>query len=120
MSAMMQKLPVRIRRTYVLAIALALLAPVACLSPPASAADTLESADLAALLRQLDMAERIARNAETLSPNSASRYHFDYARLHADIARIRAGIEDYLNPRRAQPRDPDALSGEYRRESTTP
>lgn len=110
----------RLRRTHVLAIALALLAPVAGVSPSASAADTLESAELAALLRQLDMAERLAQHAESLTPNSASRYHFDYVRLHADIARIRSGIEDYLSPRRAQPRDPDALSGEYRREDTTP
>ena len=117
---MIEKRPVTTRRTHVLAIALVLLAPIAGVSPPASAADTLESADLAALLRQLDMAERLALHAETISPNSASRYHFDYARLHADIARIRSGIEDYLSPRRAQPRDPDALSGEYRRESTTP
>lgn len=117
---MMEKLPVRLRRTHVLATAFALLALATGVSPSASAADTLESADLAALLRQLDMAERIARNTETLSPNGPSRYHFDYARLHADIARIRAGIEDYLSPRRAQPRDPDALSGEYRRESATP
>lgn len=120
MSAMIEKLPVRLRRTHVLTIALALLALAACLSPPTSAADTLESADLAALLRQLDMAERIVRNAEALSPNSASRYHFDYARLHADIARIRTGIEDYLSPRRAQPRDLHELGGEYRRESATP
>jgi RAQPRD family integrative conjugative element protein len=120
MNAMMEKLSVRLRRTHVLAIALALLASASSASAPASAADTLESADLAALLRQLDMAERIARNAETRSPNSASRYHFDYARLHADLARIRAGIEDYLIPRRAQPRDLNELSGEYRRQSATP
>lgn len=117
---MIEKRSATKRRPHMLAIAVAILASTAGMSLSTAAADTLESAELAALLRQLDMAERLAQHAETLSPNSASRYHFDYARLHADIARIRAGIEDYLSPRRAQPRDPDALSGEYRRESTTP
>jgi RAQPRD family integrative conjugative element protein len=120
MTAMIEKRSATKRRPHMLAIAVSILASTTGISLSTSAADTLESADLAALLRQLDMAERIARNAETLSPNRPSRYHFDYARLHADIARIRTGIEDHLSPRRAQPRDPDALSGDYRRESTTP
>lgn len=107
-------------RPHMLAISVAILASAAGISLSTATADTLESAELAALLRQLDMAERIARSAETLTPNGDSRYHFDYARLHADIARIRAGIEDYLHPKRAQPRDPDELSGDYRRESPTP
>lgn len=108
------------RRPHMLAIAVAILASTTGISLSTAAADTLENVELAALLRQLDMAERLAQQAESLTPNSTSRYHFDYARLHADIARIRTGIEDHLSPRRAQPRDPDALSGEYRRESTTP
>lgn len=108
------------RRPHTLAIAVAILASTAGISLSTAAADTLESAEFAALLRQLDMAERIARSAETLTPNGDARYHFDYARLHADIARIRAGIEDYLRPKRAQPRDPYELGGDYRRESTTP
>lgn len=120
MTEMIEKRSATNRRPHMLAIAIAILATIAGTSLSTVAADTLESAELTALLRQLDMAERVARHAETLVPNSASRYHFDYARLHADIARIRAGIEDYLSPRRAQPRDPDALSGEYRRESATP
>ena len=35
------------------------------------------------------------------------------------VARVRAGIEDHLTPSRAQPRDPDALAGQYRNESET-
>jgi RAQPRD family integrative conjugative element protein len=46
-----------------------------------------------------------------------TRYHFDYPRLYADLARIRAGIHDYLNPSRAQPRDLSPLPGDYRREA---
>lgn len=103
-----------------LAIVVTIFASAAGVSLSTATADTLESAELAALLRQLDMAERIARSAETVTPNGDSRYHFDYARLHADIARIRAGIEDYLHPKRAQPRDPYELSGDYRRKSAAP
>ena len=31
-----------------------------------------------------------------------------------------AGIDDYLHPARAQPRDPDQLIGEYRLTNATP
>ena len=46
------------------------------------------------------------------SPERA-RYHFDYAQLRADLKRVRAGLEDYLVPQRAQPRDPVPLAGDY-------
>lgn len=83
-----------------------------------SAADAdLENARLAALVRQLDMLERIAAQSASSSP-AGTRYHFDYARLRQDLTRIRTGIEDYLSPRRAQPRDPNTLSGEYRRDDS--
>ena len=42
-----------------------------------------------------------------------ARYHFDYARLRADMKRVRAGLQDYLAPQRAQPRDPVPLAGDY-------
>jgi RAQPRD family integrative conjugative element protein len=86
-----------------------------------NAADAdLENAQLAALVRQLEILDRLAAQSAASSPVGA-RYHFDYARLRQDLARVRTGIEDYLSPRRAQPRDPDTLSGEYQREaSTTP
>ncbi|RMV84787.1 hypothetical protein ALP04_05408, partial [Pseudomonas amygdali pv. sesami] len=44
---------------------------------------------------------------------SAQRYHMDYSRLVSDIARIRQGLQDYLTPSRAQPRDPVEISGQY-------
>ncbi|WP_458079571.1 integrative conjugative element protein, RAQPRD family, partial [Pseudomonas aeruginosa] len=38
---------------------------------------------------------------------------FDYSRLAADLQRIRQGLQDYMTPSRAQPRDPSDLSGSY-------
>ena len=85
----------------------------------ASADVDLERAHLATLLRQLDVLDRIAEQS-MLSASNAGRYHFDFARLRSDIACIRAGIEEYLSPRRAQPRDSTTLSGKYQREDVAP
>jgi RAQPRD family integrative conjugative element protein len=79
-----------------------------------------ENAQLALLVRQLNQLEHTALNAQKLSAANAQRYHFDYARLSADLARIRGGIEDYLIPPRAQPRDAQELSGQYRASGSTP
>jgi len=89
-------------------------------SPTAVAADTdaiSEHTRLAAIVRQLDMLDRLAEHSDDLPEQDGSLYHFDYARLREDIERIRNGIQDYLTPQRAQPRDPMELSGDYRRES---
>lgn len=73
--------------------------------------------ELAAALRQLDALERaVTQDATTISATPGERYHFDYPRLLADLARVRAGIQAYLTPSRAQPRDPDELAGDYRTE----
>lgn len=72
-----------------------------------------ERADLAIIVRELNLIDRLALNAQAVAPEKG-RYHFDYPRFHVDIARVRAGIQGYLNPPRAQPRDPAALSGAYR------
>jgi RAQPRD family integrative conjugative element protein len=79
-----------------------------------------ENAQLALLVRQLNQLERLASEAQKLSDTSTHRYRFDYARLQADLTRIRGGIEDYLTPPRAQPRDADELSGQYRASASTP
>ncbi|MGE0371810.1 MAG: RAQPRD family integrative conjugative element protein [Gammaproteobacteria bacterium] len=85
---------------------------------PALADDTAsERTQLAALVRQLDMLHRLAEHSASLPRQDRSRYHFDYARLREDIERVREGIQDYLSPQRAQPRDPVKLVGGYRRES---
>lgn len=82
------------------------------------AADTdYEHTQLAALVRQLDMLDRLAEHGASLPQRDDARYHFDYARLREDLERIRKGLRNYLTPQRAQPRDPVNLLGDYRRES---
>lgn len=76
-----------------------------------------EREQLAAIARQLELVDRLAEHAADVSPQDRARYHFDYARLHEDVKRIRAGIQDYLVPVRAQPRDPLPLAGDYVRSS---
>jgi RAQPRD family integrative conjugative element protein len=80
--------------------------------------DPRQRQQLAAALRQLDALERLVEQSAALTPIvPGARYHFDYPRLRADLVRVRAGIQDYLAPSRAQPRDPTELSGRYRTES---
>lgn len=82
------------------------------------AADNIaEREQLATIVRQLDMLDRLTEHSASLPRQDGSRYHFDYARLREDIERVRNGILDYLTPKRAQPRDPVELSGDYRLES---
>ncbi len=79
------------------------------------AASAHEQAQLGLVQQQLDTIERLATRAEaarTLEPNE--RYRFDYPRLAEDIHRIRQGVQGYLSPTRAQPRDPGELVGDYR------
>lgn len=82
-----------------------------------AADDAAEPERLIALVRQLDMLDRLAEHSERLPKHDATRYHFDYVRLREDIERVRSGIRDYLTPQRAQPRDPGALIGDYRQEA---
>lgn len=87
----------------------------------AYAADTAsESAQLAAIERQLDTIDRLATQSEQFPDSDSTHEHFDYARLHADIARVREGIQDYLSPRRPLPRDPSTLVGHYRVRTDAP
>ena len=109
-------------RHRAIAIAALVVAFAAGLGAPslARAADAAsERADLAVILRELNLIDRLADNAEASAPQKG-RYHFDYRRLRGDISRVRSGIQDYLTPPRAQPRDPAALSGEYREGSPSP
>lgn len=103
-------------RHRAIAVAALVVAFAAGLGAPslARAADAAsERADLAVILRELNLIDRLADNAEASAPQK-SRYHFDYRRLRGDVSRVRSGIHDYLAPPRAQPRDPVVLSGEYR------
>jgi len=79
---------------------------------------------LAALVRQIELADRLAEHGASTVSQERARYHFDYARLRADLRRVRTGLHDYLVPQRAQPRDPVLLTGDYvrrdDREESTP
>ena len=91
--------------------------PLLLIQPVLAGDNATEHAQLAALIRQLDMIDRLAEHSVSLPRQGDSRYHFDYARLREDIERVRQGIRDYLSPQRAQPRDPVDLLGGYRQES---
>ncbi|EOG9025644.1 RAQPRD family integrative conjugative element protein [Pseudomonas aeruginosa] len=91
-----------------------------CLStalPATAADDSNEKEHLAAVVRQLDLLDRLAKQSAATASQERARYHFDYTRLTADLQRMRTGINDYLTPQRAQPRDPAALLGDYRQDS---
>ncbi len=100
------------------AMAVLLLAQALSLSAgrPAMASDgELEREQLAALARQIELTDRLTERAASTPPQERTRYHFDYDRLRADLQRVRTGLQDYLVPQRAQPRDPIPLSGDYKR-----
>lgn len=95
---------------------LALALSLASLHPAHAADDAPEREQLAALVRQIELADRLANHlAEqtVAAPQERARYHFDYLRLRADLQRVRTGLQDYLVPQRAQPRDPVPMSGDY-------
>ncbi|CAI1232724.1 integrative conjugative element protein, RAQPRD family [Serratia ficaria] len=99
------------------ALAALLLAGLWTALPAVAADDSNEKEHLAAVVRQLDLLERLAKRSAATASQERARYHFDYTRLTADLQRMRAGINDYLTPQRAQPRDPAALQGDYRQDS---
>ncbi len=79
------------------------------------AASAHEQAQLSLIQQQLDTIEHLATRAEATGASAADeRYRFDYPRLTLDIQRIRQGVQHYLSPSRAQPRDPGELAGDYR------
>ncbi|NCT86158.1 raqprd family integrative conjugative element protein [Stenotrophomonas acidaminiphila] len=95
------------------ALAVALTIALAGASPASAGDASAEHEQLAALSRQLDLIDRLAEHAANTAPQERARYHFDYARLRADLKRVRTGLQDYLVPQRAQPRDPVPLAGDY-------
>jgi len=91
------------------------------LLPTAFAEAAMQRQELAAVLRQLDALERLVWDSEANTPVIAGeRYHFDYSRLLADLVQVRTGIQTYLAPSRAQPRDLSEMSGDYRNEAQQP
>jgi RAQPRD family integrative conjugative element protein len=82
------------------------------------AASAQEQDQLSLILQQLDTIERLAARTDTANTSkSVERYRFDYFHLSQDIQRIRQGVQGYLSPARAQPRDPGELIGDYRLEA---
>lgn len=110
-------LPLRLRAAHCAAL-LPLTAVLMAGLPLAAKADTPgQRQEIAAAARQLDALERlVAHSAANATVMPGDRYHLDYARLRADLARVRSGLQDYLTPPRAQPRDPADLAGQYRTE----
>lgn len=93
-------------------MALALLA-----GQPACAAEKDELASAQRLLVQVQAAlERARVAAVQTDPAERGRFFFDYRRATADLSTIDAGIDRYLAPSRAQPRDAGSVAGNYRRE----
>lgn len=79
----------------------------------AHAAGASEQANIEVMIRQLNALEDSARRSATITSEPGQRYHFDYERLAGDIQRVRQGLQEYLTPSRAQPRDPAELAGKY-------
>ncbi|SMF74016.1 MULTISPECIES: RAQPRD family integrative conjugative element protein [unclassified Pseudomonas] len=91
------------------------LIPLVLVHSSGYAASAHEQEQLSLIQQQLDTIERLATRAKTVStaePNE--RYRFDYPRLNQDMQRVRQGVEDYLSPSRAQPRDSSEIPGDYR------
>lgn len=79
-----------------------------------------EKDELASSLRLLDQAQASLERARVAGaqadPADPGRFHFDYLRATTDISTIKAGINHFLEPSRAQPRDEGSVTGQYRRE----
>lgn len=92
-----------------------LLLSLAIIHESSFGASAKEQDQLILIQQQLDTIERLATRAETTRTSEPNeRYRFDYPRLTQDIQRVRRGVQDYLSPSRAQPRDPVELVGDYR------
>ncbi|CGO25092.1 integrative conjugative element protein%2C RAQPRD family [Salmonella enterica subsp. enterica serovar Typhi] len=77
-----------------------------------------EKDELALALRQLDQVQSALERAKIVAvqDNSDGRFFFDYERTTRDLKTMKQGIETYLEPSRAQPRDKGSLVGQYRKE----
>ena len=79
------------------------------------AASAYEQEQIHLIQQHFDVIEHLAARARTkVTTEPNERFRFDYSRLIQDIQRIRQGMQSYLSPTRAQPRDPDELVGDYR------
>ncbi len=83
------------------------------LCPSAHAIEASEQSNIEVMVRQLNALEDSARRSAAVASEPGQRYYFDYERLAGDIQRVRQGLQEYLTPSRAQPRDPADLAGKY-------
>lgn len=69
-----------------------------------------EKAQLAQAIKQLEAAQLSLNRAEAVAQTSEkNREYFDYQAARRDINAIKSGINQYINPKRAIPRDPNAF-----------
>lgn len=69
-----------------------------------------EKEQLAQAIKQLEAAQLSLKRAHAEAKTSAkSREYFDYTAVTRDINAIKSGINQYINPSRAIPRDPNAF-----------
>lgn len=92
---------------------------VLCAATGTSVTASQEKTELSLIAQQLDNIETLAHRAR-FSSMPTDRYQLDYSRLNQDLQRIRQGIQGYLSPSRAQPRDPGELVGDYRLDGHRP
>ncbi|PJG82776.1 RAQPRD family integrative conjugative element protein [Caviibacterium pharyngocola] len=82
-----------------------------------------EQEQLTQAMKQLDAAKlSLKRALKEASTSPKTREYFDYAAAERDINTIKAGINQYINPSRAIPRDPKAmrtLTEDYSKQRTT-
>ncbi|EPT4467426.1 RAQPRD family integrative conjugative element protein [Klebsiella aerogenes] len=98
-----------------------MLAIALCPMTSVFAAPLTEREELTQSLSQLTQIEASLHRAQQSARTGINeRYYFDYPRIHSDITTLRSGIEHYLTPTRAQPRDTATLVGQYREEKTSP
>lgn len=72
----------------------------------ALAGEGFERKQLVLAIKQLENAQQVSSAArKQISPSDTDRFWFDYERLERDLKKIQSGIEHYLIPDRAQPRE---------------
>ncbi|ABX22955.1 hypothetical protein SARI_03115 [Salmonella enterica subsp. arizonae serovar 62:z4,z23:-] len=118
-SANLQVKPILLQATSMLKVLLNIVSLF--ITSSAFAASLTEREELTLSLNQLTQIEASLHRAQKSARTGINeRYYFDYPRIHSDITTLRSGIEHYLTPTRAQPRDTPTLVGQYREEKTTP
>jgi RAQPRD family integrative conjugative element protein len=77
-----------------------------------------EKDELALVMRQLDQVQAGLDRARVVANQNGqdARFYFDYLSASRDITTMKQGIEHYLEPSRAQPSIPMAVTGQYREE----